>query len=431
MRGIDEDAEGRFLKWQNEGGGDGTASLIARARTTCKQLDITLKIEGEELRVTKEALELKTKTAVGIGRFLTQKIVRPAKFNKLMTHAVHGASFVTLKANEVSNGILTNVYTKRSDAFFRYVVVARADCLPTPANIARWFPGRPATGCRHCGNGAILTQAHILNSCTRYFPLMTQRHNKLAGVVRRAIEDLIAVDLQGEIRENTDVPIENLSAESRNLRPDIVFLRRENEHELWEIIEFSCPYGYMTHERNTLEHTFQQKIQKYARLAQEISEITHIRARVSAMIVSSLGAVHLPSLRQLHGILKCDDRQLRKLGRRMSETVISGSIEIWRQFAREMDRVEGNQEAVQLVEAEVAQQALEEEADRRRNPAAEEAEPGNQEIDGNIDGFEVDDEDDDNGYEGANEEFAHERHDDVIDEVIAVSELESNQIEHQ
>jgi uncharacterized C2H2 Zn-finger protein len=443
MRRIEEDAEGRFLRWQNGRGGPGTASLIARARTTCKELGIRLKMEDDTMIVTKEALEFKTKTAVGIGRFLTQKIVRPSKLTKLMTHAVHGASYGTLKASEVSNGILTNVYTKKSDAFFRYVVVARADCLATPANIARWFPGRAATPCRHCGNEATPTQAHILNSCTRYFPLMTTRHNNLAGVVRRAIEEMIAVDLDSEIRENTSVPVENLTFESRNLRPDIVFRRRENQHQVWEIIEFSCPYGYTNQDGNTLERVFERKTQKYARLAQEIMDTTHIRARVSAIIVSSLGAVHLPSLKQLHGILKCDDGKLRKLGRRMSETVISGSIEIWRQFTREMERHQGNAEAERLIEAEIEGQAREDEAERRRNAGAEEAEPALQQIEGEVEGLENrieieiedEDEDDDDGLEGADEEFAREHRyrneADVIDEVIAVSELERNGNEDQ
>jgi hypothetical protein len=118
MRGIEEDTEGRFLKWRNGRSRDGTTSLTGRTRTTCEHLGINLKIEGDEMIVRKVALEYKTKTAVGLGRFLTQKIVRPAKQNKLMTHEVHGASYVTLKGNEVSNGIPTNAYSKKSDAFF-------------------------------------------------------------------------------------------------------------------------------------------------------------------------------------------------------------------------------------------------------------------------------------------------------------------------
>jgi 5-keto 4-deoxyuronate isomerase len=84
--------------------------------------------------VKTEESELITKTAVGIGRFLTQKVVRPDMYKKLITHEVDGATYTTLKGNDVSNSMPTNIYTRRSDTFFRFLVVGRADCLPTPVN---------------------------------------------------------------------------------------------------------------------------------------------------------------------------------------------------------------------------------------------------------------------------------------------------------
>jgi hypothetical protein len=91
---------------------------------------------------------------------------------------------------------------------------------------------------------------------------MTKQHNKLAEVVRRAIEDIIAGDLDSEIRENTNIPIESLTQETRDLRPDLTFRRRENQSLVWEIIEFSCTFGYTICNGKTLEHVFQQKQQK-------------------------------------------------------------------------------------------------------------------------------------------------------------------------
>jgi hypothetical protein len=138
-RCIHEDPDSDFLNWRDEQGVTGTASLTARTRTTCKELKIKLKLldEGEEMLVKTEESELKTKTAVGIGHFLTQKVIRPNMYKKLIEHEVHGASFTTLKGNEASNKILTDICTRRSDAFFRFVVVGRADCLPIPANLRR------------------------------------------------------------------------------------------------------------------------------------------------------------------------------------------------------------------------------------------------------------------------------------------------------
>jgi hypothetical protein len=110
-----------------------------------------------------------------------------------------------------------------------------------------------------------------------------------------------------------------------------VFTRRENQREVIEIIEFSWPYGYMTQGENALKRLFEQKQRKSRQLTQELSNLRHERVRVTAVIVSSLGAIYMQSLKYLHTVFRCDDRQLKKLGRRMSEAVITGSMEIWRQ----------------------------------------------------------------------------------------------------
>jgi hypothetical protein len=165
---------------------------------------------------------------------------------------------------------------------------------------------------------------------------MTKRHNQLAGIVRRAIVEWVAGDVTSDIRENTAIPEDGLSQEVRDLRPDLAFTRRENQREMVEIIDFSCPYGYMTQGENALKRAFEQKQRKYRQLAQDLSNLIPERVWVTAIIVSSLGAIYMQSLIDLHTVLRCDDRQLKKLGRRMSEAVIRGSMEIWRQFAQRM-----------------------------------------------------------------------------------------------
>jgi hypothetical protein len=146
-RNIGEDPQENFLNWRDERGKDGTASLVARTRKTCKKMELGLKLIDDEMVVRTGKSEFKIKTAVEIGRFLTQKIARVRKIIELMKHEVHGASLSTLKMIEVSNSMLTNVYTRRSDAFFRFVVVGRTDCLPTPINLRRWFGDRGEENC--------------------------------------------------------------------------------------------------------------------------------------------------------------------------------------------------------------------------------------------------------------------------------------------
>jgi hypothetical protein len=85
---------------------------------------------------TKES-DYKTKTATGTCRFLIQKVVRPNKCKKLIKHPVHRATYTILNGNEASNHNLTNIYTQKSDIYFRLMMLRRADCLPTPVNLQR------------------------------------------------------------------------------------------------------------------------------------------------------------------------------------------------------------------------------------------------------------------------------------------------------
>jgi hypothetical protein len=59
----------------------GTISLAARTRKTCQALNIRLKLEAEEMVVMTDTSKYQTKIAVGIGRFLTQKVIRPQKLD--------------------------------------------------------------------------------------------------------------------------------------------------------------------------------------------------------------------------------------------------------------------------------------------------------------------------------------------------------------
>lgn len=123
------------MNWKDEKEQNGTASLVVRARKTCNKMEIEMKLNGEEMIMKIEKSEFQTKTVIGVGRFLTQKIIRVDKIEKLIGHEVHGANFTMLKKKEISNSMLTNIYMRRSNAFFCFIVVRRADCLPTLMNL--------------------------------------------------------------------------------------------------------------------------------------------------------------------------------------------------------------------------------------------------------------------------------------------------------
>jgi hypothetical protein len=139
FRHIEKDLKLNFLNWKDEKEQNGTASLIVRARKTCNKMEIKMNLNGEEMIMKIEKSEFQTKTVIGVGRFLTQKIIRVDKIEKLIGHEVHGVSFTMFKKNEVSNSMLTNIYMRRSDAFFCFIVVRRTYCLPTLMNLQGRF----------------------------------------------------------------------------------------------------------------------------------------------------------------------------------------------------------------------------------------------------------------------------------------------------
>jgi hypothetical protein len=65
-----------------------------------------------------------------------------------------------------------------------------------------------------------------------------------------------------------------------------------------------------------------------------------------------MGAVYNQLLKDLQKVIGCTDQKIWKLGRKMSETVIKGSMEIWRQNAHKIERGPES-EANGLVEEEV------------------------------------------------------------------------------
>jgi hypothetical protein len=158
----------------------------------------------------------------------------------------------------------------------------------------------------------------------------------------------------------------------------------------------------------------------------------------------------MQSLKDLHTVLRCDDRQLKKLGRRMSEAVIRGSIEISRQFAqmsherrvgeagegeRVAEGVDGNgngegREVELIIGREVG--SLEDEFERRedeggrvwgRNQGSDEDEDQDEEIDEGRRGSEGDP-GRGRGHDGEERMKVQE---DRLGETVAISEMEADE----
>jgi hypothetical protein len=90
-----------------------------------------------------------------------------------------------------------------------------------------------------------------------------------------------------------------------------------NEEWIIEMIEFSCPFGYIPRGRDTLKRVYEEKKRKYQRLAMNLKQYRRSEVRITAVVVSLMGAVYNQSLKDLQKVMGCTDQKIRKLGRKV------------------------------------------------------------------------------------------------------------------
>jgi hypothetical protein len=194
----------------------------------------------------------------------------------------------------------------------------------------------------------------MLNKCTPNLELIKGRHNSVAKVVEEAVLRFHGPNLLSDISQDKPVLQEGLAEDLRIQRPDMFFVRQTREGPVLEIIEFSCPYGYICPERDVMQAIHEQKTRKYERLVTELKALRQGSVNLTAVIISSMGAVYPRSLRDLQMILGCNDRETRKLGKRMSDAALAGSMRIWFDVMRNRDqRVRYGKEGDTLIAQEV------------------------------------------------------------------------------
>jgi hypothetical protein len=125
FRKIELDPTARFPDWKE---GDfprkDTSTITTKARRACKAFKVGLKPEGSLLVIKANGPEKKPDAAIGIGRYLVQKVTRSQKFERPIKKEKHRTTFATLGNNLVSKKMFTDAKTARSHAFFRFTVAA-------------------------------------------------------------------------------------------------------------------------------------------------------------------------------------------------------------------------------------------------------------------------------------------------------------------
>jgi hypothetical protein len=207
---------------------------------------------------------------------------------------------------------------------------------------------------------------------------MTQRHNRVVEVVRRAIIEKMRGRLHSPIGENVALHDEGLSEGVRRLRPDLNFIASERGEQFTVLIDISCPFGRISYRDNTLDKVSLDKRAKYKELASELRRIRGMKVAIIPVIVSSLGAVHGKTLELLDQLLKDNVRETKVLGKRLSEAAIMGSFRLWRRYMENRMRTEDQRNEPEVVRREA--RLAREEQDREDIEQEQEQEEGEEEV---------------------------------------------------
>jgi hypothetical protein len=164
---------------------------------------------------------------------------------------------------------------------------------------------------------------------------MTRYYKKVISMMTRAIEDELAYRIHSAIGENMTMQGEGLSEETRKLRPDLNFvLVSMRGKEFMVMNDISCPYGNIWPREDTLQKVCIDKFEKSSKLVQEVKAERDIPVEIISFIVWSMGAVHEQSLKDFSLLFMCGEKEMKRIGRKLSEAVIAGPLEIWRRCAR-------------------------------------------------------------------------------------------------
>ena len=220
-----------------------------------------------------------------------------------------------------------------NDNLFKFLIRARTNTLPTPANLAAWGRSQNAS-CPICNNPTA-TLAHILNACRpARFQQYTWRHNLVCHTLKSEIvqkynpqylTENSTIDMRRIIE---DVEAQDIPAELQVLKPDIVFI--DPDTSVMHIIEVTIPYNQVVRRedevKNTLDLRQSEKEEKYKPLAQYIRDNTNHEVSIKTIVVSSLGHI---TRKTKSNIMQLFGKKGHKIAESISKMVIQASAVIY------------------------------------------------------------------------------------------------------
>jgi hypothetical protein len=148
----------------------------------------------------------------------------------------------------------------------------------------------------------------------------------------------------GKLVKDQHFHLHDMPEDCRLLRPDLV-VQNQAARKL-HIFEFACPFARVAKNGDSLQLAYDHKQKKYEKLYNLAKErFIGWDVQLVTVIVSSLGAVFQTSLKRLTSVLELSPTQTVRIGQRLSDAAICGSLAIWRKYQHEVASLPSDVEA--------------------------------------------------------------------------------------
>ena len=329
-----EPSRSRFIDWETDGNGDviqqnthGCDTTVIRAMHAAKKLQVHISYNSNKDVEIFDILSLGSPPEMipkNIVRMLIKR-KREENWNALTTHPFHGHSFTLTRNNPDSNYFIGNPTCRMSDKMVKFVLKGRLNLLPTGELLDKRNPNAPQHVCPKCHDATHKDSLmHRLNGCRATMNQMTVRHN----AVQKVIKDEISNKYRVPVKSNCTVRIGNRTLPQRSavLKPDLWF---EYNNEV-QLVEFTVPYGDMTTDTqgnriSSLKSKYNEKVSKYSDLLLDIKNTFNKEAKLTVIVVSSLGVIPNKTTKAIQDLLQLSKKNLQRVVRRIVYEAIRGS----------------------------------------------------------------------------------------------------------
>lgn len=257
------------------------------------------------------------------------KVIREEHRRKLVANKAIGHSFMFIKDSCYANSFIGDFTHPLNDNIASWIVKARCNMLLTGSKaIKMGLPEERRPHYPYCGVEEKDTLAHRINGCKHNRSELTKRHNNIQNIVMGYMKTRIGNNMHLLTNSTVNIEGKHIDEKFSSLKPDIISW---NDKKLY-IIEFSCPYDNVSSNGNTLNKTYETKVNKYKELVEECKRVYNKDTKYFVIIVSSLGAIHRKSIKALCKLLhisKNDTRTRDAILRRLSLASCIGSYFIF------------------------------------------------------------------------------------------------------